>query len=483
MIDVESINTLQEAKATIYTLIEYIKKLESKIAALEVAVSELKKENAVLKEENLQLKQEIKRLRGDDPDPNTPSGMIPTFKKQNKKEKHSKPGRKNGHEGSRREQPKATAFINHELKQCPDCGCCLCKSQGKRKRIIEDIAISKPEVTEHTINRYYCPRCKKPVEPLITCALPHSQLGNRFLVTTAWLHFCLGMTVGNIVKWLDAIGGLKITAGGLTQMWQRLAMYLGPMYDEIGNEVRGSPVAHADETGWRLNGKTVWLWCFTTSKSAYYRIEPSRGSNVVTDVLGNVFSGILVTDFYAAYNRINAWTKQKCLVHLFRELKNTSIKNKSEEFHMFAKKLKKILKDAIKLMKKRLELNEDDYDRLKGKIYYRYASILCESYCDCDVIRLVKRLVKYSDNMFTFLEETGVPFNNNHAERMIRPAVIMRKNSFCNRSESGAQTQEILMSVFKTLALKNIEPVNYVVEYLENSIQNNHYQRTERLAA
>ena len=134
-------------------------------------------------------------------------------------------------------------------------------------------------------------------------------------------------------------------------------------------------------------------------------------------------------------------------------------------------------------MKKRLELNEDDYDRLKGKIYYRYASILCESYCDCDVIRLVKRLVKYSDNMFTFLEETGVPFNNNHAERMIRPAVIMRKNSFCNRSESGAQTQEILMSVFKTLALKNIEPVNYVVEYLENSIQNNHYQRTEELAA
>ena len=282
MIDVESINTLQEAKATIYTLIEYIKKLESKIAALEVAVSELKKENAVLKEENLQLKEEIKRLRDGAPDPNTPSGMIPAFKKQNKKQKHSKPGRKNGHEGSRREQPKATVFINHEMKQCPDCGCCLCKAQGKRKRIIEDIAISKPEVTEHTINRYYCPRCKKPVEPVITSALPHSQLGNRFLVTTAWLHFCLGMTVGNIVKWLDAIGGIKITTGGLTQMWQRLAMYLGPMYDEIGNEVRGSPVAHADETGWRLNGKTVWLWCFTTSKSAYYRIEPSRGSNVVS---------------------------------------------------------------------------------------------------------------------------------------------------------------------------------------------------------
>jgi transposase len=461
--------TLEEANIVIDVLYKHIQKIEERISNAE--------------KENVELKAEIKRLRGEDPDPNTPSGMTPAFKKENSKGRKLKPGRKNGHLGSRRNSPQEiNKRIEHEMNQCPDCGCPLCKPVSKRIRIIEDIPVTKSEVTAHEINRYYCRNCKKIVEPIITAALPHSQMSIRFLVITAWLHFGLGLTSGNIMKWLAGISGMKITAGGLAQMWQKMAERLAPLYNDIGYDIRGSSVVHADETGWRVSGITYWLWCFTTLKSTYYVIDPKRNSSVVLKVLGEIFRGTLVSDFYGAYNKIEAWSKQKCLVHMFRELKTTSKKNSGAEWKIFVKKFKRILHDAIKLMKKRPELASGDYERLVSKIYQRYNSIISGTYFDKDINRLMKRLKRHRHEMFTFLEEANVTFDNNHAEREVRPAVIIRKNSFCNRSEAGALTQAMLMSIFRTLGLRNISQIDYLVEYLEKSLENN-FQRAEKLAA
>lgn len=242
MIELKQFNTIEDALELIFSLINHINAFDKKEAELEA--------------ENLRLKAEIQRLKGDDPDPITPSGMIPPYKKKDGKGDKIKPGRKNGHEGSRREAPEAIDnFVEHELAQCPDCGCPLCKTIGKRKRIIEDISVTRPEVTEHTINRYYCKNCRKTVEPIITEALPNAQIGLKFLVTTARLHFGLGMTVGNIVKWADGLSRFKITPGGLTQMWFNFAERLRTFYDIIQVEVRRSPNVKIDETGWRVMGQ------------------------------------------------------------------------------------------------------------------------------------------------------------------------------------------------------------------------------------
>lgn len=458
--------------------------LRGEIQELKKENAELKRENAELKKENTELRDEIKRLKGEDPDPNTPSGMTPTYRKENKKSRHLKPGCKKGHKGSRREPPKVNMPpVEHELKQCPDCGCPLCKSIGKRKRVIEDIPVTKPEVTEHIINRYYCKNCCKNVEPVITEALPGSQLGIRFLLITAWLHFGLGMTIGNITKWLNTIVGIEITSSGLTQMWKRLADYLVPLYNDIGKEVRGSPVVHADETGWRVNGKTFWLWCFTTIKAAYYEIRPSRGTDVVLDFFGDAFGGILVSDFWAAYNGVKSMAKQKCLVHMLRELKTTSQNNKNPEWALFAQKFKRLLREAMNLKIRRIVYRDVDYNNRIKHIEKRHETIINGEYYDADVIRIVKRLTKYKDEMFTFLKYEDVPYENNHAERGIRRVVIMRKNSFCNRSEVGAETQAILMSIFKTLSLKEKDPINYLSEYLKNILKKSDCQGTDKLAA
>ena len=92
-------------------------------------------------------------------------------------------------------------------------------------------------------------------------------------------------------------------------------------------------------------------------------------------------------------------------------------------------------------------------------------------YADADADRLGKRLSKYRDQLFTFLDTPGVPPDNNHAERQIRPAVIMRKNQLCNRSDAGAATQATLMSIYRTLKLRGHDPTKTIAAALRELLQ------------
>ncbi len=86
---------------------------------------------------------------------------------------------------------------------------------------------------------------------------------------------------------------------------------------------------------------------------------------------------------------------------------------------------------------------------------------------DGDTRRLTKRLGKYAEYLFTFLEYDHVPLENNFAERQIRPAVILRKNGQSNRSDRGAATQAVLMSVYRTLRLRGLAPTKTIAEALK----------------
>ena len=184
---------------------------------------------------------------------------------------------------------------------------------------------------------------------MVTDALPNARLGLRLVVFTAWLHYLVGVSVNNIVKMVSVFSNLHVSAGGLTQAWKALATLLEPQYNDIGQKVSASAVLHADETGWRLNGKTHWLWCFTTKTLCYYLITRNRGSPVIKKFLGILFNGILICDFWGAYNKINALAKQRCFYHLFTELVKVDISNSSAEWKAFSKKITRLLKDAIRL--------------------------------------------------------------------------------------------------------------------------------------
>ena len=411
-------------------------------------------------------------------DPSTPSAQKPVFAKDNKdgRRRGKTPGRKKGHAGSRRQRSRIDRTVEHQADCCPDCGGELKRRSAKRKRIIEDIPESASvETVEHIIHRDFCPVCDKIVEPVIAEALPKSSIGNGILVLSAWLHYALGNTISQILAVFNFHLQFKMSAGGLVQMWHRLAEILLMWYEEIVGDIQNAGVLHGDETGWRVNGKTHWLWCFTSKTATIFTIERSRGRPVVLTFIKEYFDGVLVSDFWFAYNVLTC-AKQKCLVHLLRDLERVwKYKDSGGDWETFCKKLKRLIRDAIRLQKRKAELDEATYRRRCGRIEKRLQLMLEYEWSNKEAKRLVKRLTRHQDELFTFLRDTNVPFDNNFGERSIRGAVIMRKNSFNNRSEKGAMTQSVLMSVFFTLKQRGLNPVDTVKKALKI------YIKTDRL--
>jgi len=404
--------------------------------------------------------------------PSTPSGMTPPYLKPRPAKPGKRPGRKNGHEGVCRIQPEEVDhFKEYTLQRCPDCQTPVKEPIKQYKRYTEDIPpIEKPEVTEHSLHGYWCPKCKKIVFAPVTDALPNAMIGLRLVVFTAWLHYLVGVSVNNIVRILSVVCRFKISAGGLTQAWKNLSILLEPIYTHIGQRISTSAVLSADETGWRLNGITHWLWCFTTKELCYYLITKSRGSPVLKEVLGAVFRGILICDFWGAYNKVSALAKQRCFYHLFTELAKVDKTNFSNEWKAFRKKLLRLLKDAIRLYERKHRLEKKDYERLKMRLFNRLEQFLKADHKGKDGKRLIKRLKRHRNELFTFLEYENVSPYNNHAEQQMRKPVLTRKVSQQNRSEQGSKTQAILMTLFRSAELQGKNPVETILSLAKTTI-------------
>jgi transposase len=397
--------------------------------------------------------------------PATPSGMRPIHQKpKTTSRRRKKPGRKPGHPGSRRPRPtRIDRTVEHQAEVCPKCSGPLCRCQETRTRYVEDIPVIQPVVTEHVIHRDWCPACEVKVEPVVPDALPGAMLGNRVLVLSAWLHYGLGNTLSQIVEVFNFHLQFKLSSGGLLRMWYRLAAILSPWYEQIRREALGSAVLHADESGWRVNGKTHWLWCFANTVLSYFMIDRSRGSPALMKFFREEFGGTLVSDFWGAYNAVVCALRQTCLVHLLRDLEHVEkYKTPGADWPAFAKQLRRLLGDAVRLWRRQDEYRRETYASRRGRIAARLETLRDTSWKCSQARRLVKRLQRHRHDLFTFLDQPGVPFDNNLAERAIRPAVIIRKNSYGNRSDQGADVQAILMSIFFTLKKRGYNPVQVI---------------------
>ena len=396
-------------------------------------------------------------------DPVTPSGQRPVYTKPAAPQRKGTPGARKGHRGARRPTPKRIdEHTAHRLDRCPCCGGALQRCRRKRTRTIEDILEDlRTVVTEHTVHRDYCPACKKHVEPVVPDALPKASVGHRTVALSSWLHYGVGVSISQVQELLDGQFRTHLSAGGLVAAWGRLAVVLEPWYVEIAEQARASAALHADETGWRMNGRTWWLWCFANRATCYYLIDPSRGSPALETFFAEAFDGVLITDFWPAYNAF-ATERQCCLVHLLRELEKVDAHNASGQWQAFAKTLRRLVRDGMRL-RKRPDFSPERYASRITRIDRRLVVLAEAAYADADAARLAKRLRKHTDELFTFLDNPDVPFDNNLAERMIRPAVILRKTSQSNRSEKGAAVQAVLMSVYRTVKLRGHDPLATIV--------------------
>ncbi len=408
------------------------------------------------------------------PAPTAPSGMVPGYQKPATGKTRKKPGAKPGHEGHHRAPPaRIDERRDHRLPCCPHCQGRLKRCEATRTRYIEDIPAGiTPIVTEHTIHRDWCPRCKKLVEPKVPDALPGARLGNRTTVMTGWMHYGLGNTISQIVDVFNYHLQMKLTGGGLVHLWGRLQEALFPWYEQIQAEALHSAVLHADETSWRVAGKTHWLWAFANEDLTYYLIDRSRGEPALLRFFVEEFQGTLVTDFWGAYNAVICAARQGCLVHLLRDLHAVDhYKKGGAHWPEFAKKLRRLVGDAIRLGRQKPDLPPESFASRRQRLDERLEELIMATWEDKQAKRLIKRLRRHRDHLFTFLDRPGVPFDNNLAERAVRPAVIMRKNSYANRSERGADVQAVLMTLYRTLKQRGHNPLQTITAALATYVK------------
>jgi transposase len=421
----------------------------------------LRKRLTELEAENVQLKRRIQELTG------RPSGEVkpaepPAFVKPNVPAKvRRKPGRPKGHPAALRPLPRkidvrqevALPVDERGALCCPHCRAQLSGVKHHR-RMVEDIVPSKVITTCYQTHSGYCPSCRKRVESRAedqppAADLPHAQLGINALATAAVLRIRYRLPLRQIAQLFADLPGLKLSPGAVVKQIRRLSRWLAGQYDRLKLVLRAAAAVHADETGWRINGKNGYLWTLTNDTHTLYHVDRSRSGKVIAELLGEAFGGTLVSDFYAAYDQFKC-PQQKCLTHLLRELRDEVQKRPAMATHPFFRQCKRLAQEALRLKKRRKRMSASAYGRQVKSIETRIKNLGLKQWDDADADRLAGRIRKYGPRLTTFLRDAKVDGTNNAAERALRPAVVMRKITGGSRSESGAQAWAILASVMRT---------------------------------
>jgi len=319
----------------------------------------------------------------------------------------------------------------------------------------------------------YCPRCKKrfrsrhPAQSSIAAGAAGVSVGPNAKAVAADMHHRLGVPYAKIADHLRTTTGLNVTPGALCQSSERLADRLQPVYQGLIAAIRACCAAYVDETGWRIGTLSAWLWVFTSRHVTVYIIDESRGHQVVLEVLGRQFKGVLVADCFLAYDHkaFSDWVKQKCFAHFLKTLSAMEAA-KTRGAVRFPRDVGQVLREALVLAKEKPDLTPRRFRRRLGKIRRRLDALIDEGrrFSDPDNARFARRLRRQRKHLFTFLTNDQTDPTNNRAERMLRPAVIVRKTGACNKTHRGAKTHGVIASVLATARQNAIDGIGYLVQ-------------------
>lgn len=250
---------------------------------------------------------------------------VPGIKPQQRSKASGQP-RKRRSQGYARVRMTPTAIVQHAAETCPDCGTHLVGGWVKRHREVIELPDAPVTVTDHQIVARTCPRCQRlvlPANPLVGIVVGKQRFGVRLVSLLATLREAHRVPVAQIQGLVASVYDLRLSVGAITAASDRVAAACPAAYRAIRDRIRGSPVVHADETGWRQSGVNGYVWSFSTPTDRFF-VRRGRHKEVVDEVLGDDFSGVLCCDFYAAYHHY-AGLKQRCWVHLRRDIHDLTV--------------------------------------------------------------------------------------------------------------------------------------------------------------
>jgi hypothetical protein len=368
-------------------------------------------------------------------------------------ERRPRKGRPHGF--ARRRTPAPDAVVVHAVAHCPACQTRMVGGWLKRRRQVMEVVLAPAQVVEHQYWERQCAVCRKRWTPRGELAgqavLGQGRLGVDLLALIAALREQGRLPIETIRWYLATFHGLSLSAGAVVGALRQVAQRGEAAVARSWERLRASPVVHADETGWREQGRNGYIWSFSTPQERCF-LFGRRTKDMVDRGVGPDFAGVLVTDFYAAYDHYPG-EHQRCWAHLLRDIHDVQQKHPQDvQVSRWARRLHGLYRTAKGLRGAGVAARE----RLERTLLQIVEPFVQETAAPQRVVS--KRVVDYLKELFVFVVNPLVPPDNNAAERSIRPLVTGRKVSGGTRSAEGTATKMALATLFGTWHVRGLNP-------------------------
>jgi transposase len=387
-----------------------------------------------------------------------------------------KPGGQPGHASHQRvpfpPEMLASAPTDYLLDACPSCGGHLLVTDAAEPIVAQrvEIAAVPLEIHEHRSHPGWCPYCRKECFAPFPISIERGGLaGPRLTTVIAYLKGACHASYSTIRKFVRDVIGLTISRGQLAKIVGKVSRALERPYEELLGDLPDQAVLNVDETGHKHSGQRYWTWCFRAGLYTLFKIDPTRSGDVLIEVLGTEFDGVLGCDYFSAYRRYHrefGVVLQFCLAHLIRDVKYLATLPDARD-RAYGEGLREALRDLFAVIHRRDEWTEREFRRRLGaardEVLRRGTSSVPTTRA---ATNLAKRLEAHGASYFRFITEPGVEPTNNLAEQAIRFVVIDRLITQGTRSEKGNRWCERIWTVIATCTQQG----RSVFEYLEAAV-------------
>jgi len=368
-------------------------------------------------------------------------------------------------------------LTQHSYKECPCCGGPVTVDTHSPVATLQQVeVVSRTEITEHQALACHCKACDK----THVCKIPPEVrkaglCGTELTSIIGFLKGACHASFATIRKYLRDVYQLQLSRGMLAKVINKVSEAIAPLYESLFGALKVQRILNIDETGHRDSGKRMWTWCFRSSQFSVFRIDPSRGSGVLLEVLGEEFNGVIGCDYFSAYHKYRSLSDcsvQFCFAHLIRELRFLQ-EQSAGATHGWSTRLLDAIREMFGVIHRRDELG----DRFAGELEDASMEVLTRASLrvpnDKKARNLSARFANDGESYLKFLTTPGLEPTNNLAEQAIRFVVIDRKVTQGSKSESGQRWLERIWTVLATCTTQN----KSLLDILRVSLD--HYFRSE----
>lgn len=441
---------------------------------MEADLAEARREMADLRLELQELKDRLNNNSSNSsiPPSANPPGAPPPVKK---KPTGRRPGGQLGHAGHGRKllaEGEVDEVVKHRPVKCEHCGRAFGEGiQGTvtARHQVSELPPVAVVVTEHQSIECVCPGCRMTTAGEIPRDILCSAFGPRLSAVIAWSSAHLHTSRRKVVELLEAALGVPIALGTVSAREKEMADALERPHRSIGREVRAGAVKHMDETSWK--GVGSWLWTAATRAAAYFHLDRSRAHGVVKTLLGREIEGVVCSDDYGAYARIPLKQRGLCWAHLKRHF--TKWEERGDKTKWFGVEASAITRGVFKCWKRFKNGKPGQWSRKDLRQWIKPLRVRMKKLLERGIAGREKKLARFCGRLlrmeraiWRFTKVQGLEPTNNHAERMLRPAVIWRKICLGSASDRGCRFVERMLSVVATLRMRGRKVLDYLEEAL-----------------